>query len=83
MIGPPDGKAPVLGRAPRLSERISQHRDNLKHSLQTEIPQDRLRRRAMRLDELPEVRRLYWAHAAQGTRLPAERGVILIDGGLS
>ncbi len=51
--------------------------------LTAEIAQDCLRRRAMRPDELPEVRKLYWRHVAEGNRLPAERGVILIDGGLS
>ena len=62
--------------------------DDLHHEIsaaerEIEISQVRLLRRAMRPNEIPDVRRVYWAQAAQGTRLPAERGVILIDGGLS
>ena len=33
----------------------------------------------MRPDELPDVRALWWQLAAQGIRMPAERGVIVID----
>ena len=36
-----------------------------------------------RIDDIAsaEVRRLYWRLRAQGVELPAERGMILIDGG--
>jgi hypothetical protein len=81
MIGSPDGKNPGAGGGAKASKRISQYRDDANNSLTTEIPQDCLRRRPMMPSELPHVRRLYWAHAAHGTRLPAERGVIVIDGG--
>ena len=37
--------------------------------------------RPVRADELPELRRIYWRQAALGHRLPAERGVIVIEGG--
>ncbi len=30
---------------------------------------------------LDDLRQLWWRHAALGNRLPAERGIILIDGG--
>ena len=32
---------------------------------------------------LAEVRRIWWRQAATGHRLPAERGIIIIDGGAS
>ena len=35
--------------------------------------------RPMRPDELAEVRALWWRLAAQGIRMPAERGVIVLD----
>ena len=37
--------------------------------------------RDVRPDEIPEVRALWWRHAALGRRLPAELGVILLEGG--
>ena len=37
--------------------------------------------RAMRADEIPELRSIYWRQAALGHRLPAERGVIVLEGG--
>ena len=35
----------------------------------------------VRLDELPELRALWWRQAALGHRLPAEQGIIVITGG--
>ncbi len=37
--------------------------------------------RPMRPDELPAVRQVWWSQATIGHRLPAERGVIVIQGG--
>ena len=37
--------------------------------------------RDVRPDELPELRALWWRQAALGHRLPAEIGVIVIEGG--
>ena len=37
--------------------------------------------RAVRADEIPELRSIYWRQAALGHRLPAERGVIVLEGG--
>ena len=37
--------------------------------------------RAVRADEIPELRSIYWRQAALGHRLPAELGVIVIEGG--
>ncbi len=35
----------------------------------------------VRPDELPELRAMWWRQAALGHRLPAERDVIVIEGG--
>ena len=37
--------------------------------------------RPVRADEIPELRSIYWRQAALGHRLPAEFGVIVIEGG--
>ncbi len=37
--------------------------------------------RDVRPDELPDLRSLWWRQAALGHRLPAERGVIVVEGG--
>ena len=37
--------------------------------------------RDVRPGELPELRSIYWRQAALGHRLPAEHGVIVIEGG--
>ncbi len=37
--------------------------------------------RPVRADEIPELRSIYWRQAALGHRLPAERGVIVLEGG--
>ena len=37
--------------------------------------------RDVRPDEIPELRALWWRQAALGHRLPAEIGVIVIEGG--
>ena len=46
-----------------------------------EVERADLRRRPMRADEQVHVRRIYWNCAAAGHRLPAELGLIVIDGG--
>ncbi len=48
-----------------------------------EIPVCQLVARPVHLDEIPELRAMWWRLAAQGIRLPAEVGVIAIRGGLS
>ena len=45
------------------------------------LPVFRLFPRQMRPDELPHVRRLWWRFARQGHRLPAEKHIIVLDGG--
>ena len=37
--------------------------------------------RPVRPDEVPELRAIFWRQAALGHRLPAEIGVIVIEGG--
>ncbi len=37
--------------------------------------------RPVRPDEIHELRALWWRQAALGHRLPAERGVIVVEGG--
>ena len=45
------------------------------------FPVDRLIPRRIRPDEIRHVRQAWWNQAAEGYRLPAERGVIVINGG--
>ena len=37
--------------------------------------------RPVRADEIPELRSIYWRQARLGHHLPAERGVIVLEGG--
>ncbi len=37
--------------------------------------------RPVRSDEIPMLRSIWWRQAAQGNRMPAERSVIVIEGG--
>ena len=37
--------------------------------------------RPIRADEIPELRAMWWRQARLGLRLPAEFGVIVIEGG--
>ena len=47
------------------------------------IPVAQLVPRPVRPSEVPELRALWWRQVALGHRLPAERGVIAIEGGRS
>ena len=53
--------------------------DILEHSLDISVSQ--LVPRPVRTDEIPELRAIYWRLARLGLRLPAELGVIVIEGG--
>ena len=55
--------------------------DNSDHSLEISISQ--LRHRPIGPGELAALRALWWHQAALGHRLPAERGVIVIEGDAS
>jgi hypothetical protein len=46
-----------------------------------EIPVSQLLPRPVRPDEIPELRALWWRQVALGHRMPAEIGVITIEGG--
>ena len=46
-----------------------------------EIDRAQLLPRDVHPDELPELRALWWRQAALGHHLPAELGVILLEGG--
>ena len=39
--------------------------------------------RPIRADEIPELRAMWWRQARLGHRLPAELGVIVLEGGQS
>ena len=83
MTGPPKKTRPPGVAFPRALVASERKSDSDYNTPTVEISQDCLRRRPMLPGELPHVRQVFWNHAAQGTRLPAERGVILIDGGLA
>ena len=53
--------------------------DNSNHSLDIEVSQ--LVSRPVRSDEIPELRAMWWRQVALGHRLPAELGVIVLEGG--
>ena len=44
------------------------------------VPVDLLFPRPVRPDEIRHVRQVWWSQARLGHRLPAERGIIVIDG---
>ena len=44
------------------------------------VPVDLLFPRQIRPDEVRHVRQVWWNQAARGHRLPAEPGIIVIDG---
>ncbi len=48
-----------------------------------DLPVSQLVPRRVRPDEIPELRALWWRQAALGHRLPAERGLIVLPGGLA
>ena len=45
------------------------------------IDNEQLVPRDVRADEIPELRAMWWRQARHGHRLPAENGVIAIEGG--
>ncbi len=77
---PPDKKKPPA-RDRRLPEDDVEVAgvDGSDHSL--EIPTSQLLPRPVRPDEIPELRAIFWRQVALGHRLPAELGMILLEGG--
>ncbi len=80
MPWPPNEKgAPPAGNgsAPRKNIAAGSN-DTSDHSL--DIPISQLRHRPIGPGELASLRALWWRQAALGHRLPAETGVIVIEG---
>ncbi len=77
---PPDKeKAPPGGSGASSKFIAAVNGDKSNHTSFVDVAQ--LIPRPVRPDEIPEVRALWWRQAALGHRLPAEIGVIVIEGG--
>ena len=77
---PPDKeKAPPGGSGASSKFIAAVNSDGSDHTV--DLPVLQLLRRPVRPNELPELRSIYWHQAALGHRLPAEIGVIVLDGG--
>ncbi len=80
MVRPPESQeAPPGGDGTSSNIIAAVNSDGPDHAV--DIPVSQLAPRPIRVDEIPELRRIYWRQAALGHRLPAERGVILLEGG--
>ncbi len=79
-MSPDKEKAPPGGSGASSKIIAAVNNDGSDHTVGIEFAQ--LAPRAVRPDEIPELRALWWRHAALGHRLPAERGVIVLLGGL-
>ena len=79
MTGPPDKRKGPLAGGPLPKNIAAVNSDGLNHSLEILISQ--LRPRPIGPGELAELRSIFWRQAALGHRLPAELGVILLEGG--
>ena len=76
---PPDKRrAPPAGYGDAPLENIAAVNSDEPDSI-LDIPVSQLRPRPVRPDEIPELRAVWWRLAAQGIRMPAEPGVIVID----
>lgn len=77
---PPDKrKGPPGGDGPSRKSAAADHCDKANNTRL--IPLSQLHSRPVHPDELPELRRLWWSQASAGHRLPAELGVIVVEGG--
>ena len=77
---PRDGRNPGARRAAGASEDIAiSNSDGSDTSL--EIPLSQLRHRPIGPGELASLRAMWWRQAGAGHRLPAEPGVIIVEGG--
>ncbi len=77
---PPDKReAPPGGSGAPLFDVVSGNSDGSDTNL--EIPVSQLRHRPIGPGELASLRAMWWRQAALGHHLPAERGVIVIEGG--
>ena len=79
-MGPPGKRRGVRrGQTPNPSESTSLGSDGLDTNLEILVSQ--LLPRPVRPNEIPELRAVWWRQAGLGHRLPAERGVIVLEGG--
>ena len=77
---PPDKqKGPPGGSGPSSEIIAADHYDGSDTNL--EIPFSQLRHRPIGPGELASLRAIWWRQASAGHRLPAEPGVIEIEGG--
>ena len=77
---PPDKeKAPPGGSGASSKFIAAVNGDKSNHTAFVDVAQ--LLPRPVRADEIPELRAMWWRQAALGHRLPAELGVIVLEGG--
>ena len=77
---PPDKReAPPGGSGAPLFDVVSGNSDGSDTNL--EIPVSQLRPRQIGSGELASLRAIWWRQASTGHRLPAEIGVIVVEGG--
>lgn len=80
MERPPDKRRGPPGGGDPSSENVATgNGDNLDTSL--DFPVSQLRPRPIDPDELAILRAMWWRQASAGHHLPAEIGVIVIEGG--
>ncbi len=79
---PPDKRRAPPGGSGASSKIIAAvNSDRSDHTVDIGVSQ--LVPRDVRPDEIPELRAMWWRQAALGHRLPAERGLIVLPGGLA
>ena len=79
---PPDERRAPPGGSGASSKIIAAvNNDGSDHTVGIEFAQ--LLPRNVRPEEIPELRAVWWRQAALGHRLPAERDVIVIEGGVA
>ncbi len=82
MRWPPDKRKGAPGGSGPSSESVATgNGDNPEHSLSLDHVQ--LRPRQIGPGELASLRAMWWRQAGTGHRLPAEIGVIVVEGGAS
>ena len=80
---PPDKKRPRPGGDGGGPLKFVSLRSGDNSDATLDLPVSQLLPRPVRPDEIPELRGMWWRQARLGHRLPAEVGVIVIEGGRS